>query len=40
MDKDSKFKHNDYEFMRSLRGNQSENRESMTVKLTQKLLEN
>ena len=40
VDKASNFKSKDYEFMRCLRSDNSENREQMTIKLTQKLLEN
>ena len=40
VDKDSKFKNQDYEFMQRLRSDNSDNRETMTIKLTQKLLEN
>lgn len=40
VDKDSKFKHHDYAFMKQLRADNCENRENMTIKLTQKLLEN
>ena len=39
VDKESKFKVDDYEFMKKLRSSNSQNREMMSVKLTQKLLE-
>ena len=39
IDKSSNFKPVDYQFMRKLRAENSQNREDMTHKLTQKLLE-
>lgn len=39
-DKVSNFKNEDYEFMKHLRADNTKNRDNMTIKLTQKLLEN
>ena len=40
VDKQSNFKRQDYAFMKQLRSDESKSRENLTLKLTQKLLEN